>query len=286
MSMGLSVIVIAIIGAIVAVAAIVALVTWVASRGRPQPWQEPTVPDEHTVVTLQISAGEPDDPAVQRLVHDAAARQFAAFDHVQSVEVRRADGMSLGTVRRGERLRAAVELPDSLRVEHAPRRHGPSVTGSSGTPRRPLDIDPSEFASSDKPFADQFELPDTVRERITDPGNPTQVVAAILDQAGVAHRTEPGLLVADHTAIVLVGDGSGHSVSSDDLARAFLKFESAHVRDGVAVCLGYVNPQELHRRELLAPNLRHAGPEAIQRMADALRLGGDPMLFATGPAVR
>jgi hypothetical protein len=285
MSIGLSVIVIAIIGAIVAVAATVALVTWVASRGRPKPWQEPTVPDEHAVVTLQISTGEPDDPAVQRLVHDAAARQFAAFDHVKSVEVRRTDGMSLGTVKRDERMRPAADLPDSLRVEHAPRRHGPSVTGSSGTRRRPMDIDPSDFSSSDKLFADQFELPAAVRERITDPQSPTQVVAAILDQAGVAHRTEPGILVAEDTAIVLVGDGSGHTVTSDDLAKAFLRFESAHVREGVAVCLGYVNPQELHRRELLAPTLRHAGPEAIQRMADALQLGGNPVMFATGPAV-
>jgi len=282
MSAGLLVIIVAGLAAIVAVAAIVGLVTYVASRGRPKPWQAPQVPDAHSVVTLQITTGDPDDPAVQRLVREAAVRQFATFDHVQSVEVRRADDVVLGTVSRDQRLRPPVELPESLRVEHAPRRHGPNVTGTSGVPRRPLDIDPSDFAGSDKPFADQFDLPEEVRARIADPRSPMQVVEAILDQAGVEHRSEPGLVVAGDTAIVLVGDGRGHTVNSDELARAFLRFESAHVRDGVAVCLGYVNPQELHRRELLAPTLRHAGPEAIQRMADALRLGGNPVGFATG----
>lgn len=268
--------------AIVVIAAVIGVVTYVASRGRPKPWQEPAVPDANVVVTLPITSGTADDPAVQRLVRDAAARQFAAHAHVETVEVRRADDVVLDTVRRDEPLRPPVELPDSLHVERNRPRHGPNVTGSTPGPRTPLDVDPSDFATSDKPFADQFALPETVRARIDDPTSPTAVVAAILDEAGVAHRTEPGLVVAGDNAIVLVGDGSGHTVTSDDLARAFLRFESAHVRSGVAVCLGYVNPQELHRRELLAPTLRHAGPEAIQRMADALHLGGDPMVFASG----
>lgn len=281
MSLGLVVIVAAAM-AVVAIAAVVGVVVYAANRGKPRPWQPAEVPDAHSVLTLPLAAGEPSDPAVQRLVHDAAGRQFAAHAHVTSVEVRRSDGVVLGTVNRDERLRPAPDLPDTLHVEHARRRRGPSVTRSTGAPRRPLEIDPSDFATSDKPFADQFDLPDEVRTRIADPESPIEVIGAILTQAGVAHTSEPGVVVAGDTAIVLVGDGSGHTVTSDDLAKAFLRYEAAHVGSGVAVCLGYVNPQELHRRELLAPTLRHAGPEAIQRMADALQLGGDPVTFAMG----
>jgi hypothetical protein len=284
MSLGLVVIVAAVM-AVVAIAAVVGVVVYAANRGKPRPWQTTEVPDANSVVTLPLTAGEPDDPAVQRLVHEAAGRQFTAFGHVMSVEVRRSDGFVLGTVHRDERLRPAPDLPDTLHVEHARRHRGPSVTGSTGAPRRPLEIDPSDFATSDKPFADQFDLPADVRAAISDPESPAQLVGAILDAADVPYRSETGIVVAGNTAIVLVGDGTGHTVTSDELARAFLRFEAAHAADGVAICLGYVNPQELHRRELLAPRLRHAGPEAIQRMADALRLGGDPVAFATGTGI-
>ena len=276
------VVVIAVVMAVVVVAGIVAVVLYAASRGRPRPWRAPHIPDEHSVVTLSLTAGAPDDPAVQRLVREAAARQFAAFAHVESVEVRRGDGTVLGVVNRSESLRSTPAIPDALRVEHAPRRRGPRVTGSSSPPHPPVEFDPSDFATSDKPFAEQFDVPDIVRERIADPTSPSDVVEAILQAAGVSYTADQGVIVAGDTAIVLLGDGTGHTVTTDQLARGFLRFEATHARAGVAICLGFVNPQELHRRELLAPTLRHAGPEAIQRMADALRLGGNPVDFAAG----
>lgn len=283
--MATGVLIIGALAAIVVVAALIGVVAYVASRGRPQPWRAPEEPGSHDVITLDLPAGEADDPAVVRLVREAAGRRFAAFGHIETVEVVRPDGQTLGTVQRSERLRPTSDLPASLHAEHAPRPHTPSVTGSSGPQRQPLEIDLTELKESDKAFADAFALPDAVRARLNDPGNPTAVVAAVLDVAGVTHRAEPGIVVAGDTALVLIGDGSGHTVTRDDLSSGFLRFESAGVPRGVAICLGYVNPQELHRRELLAPALKHAGPEAIQRMADALALGGNPVAFAAGAGV-
>lgn len=282
MAAGLVIVVVA-LGAVVVVAAIAGAIAYAASRGRPKPWQAPEEPGTHDVVTLQLQGGEAGDPAVQRLVREAASRRFGLYPHIETVEVRRLDGAVLGRVDRKESLKPPPTIPQQLHVERAHRPHEPKVTESDRTSRSPLEIDPEDFATSDKPFADSFSLPDEVRERITDLDSPTAVVSAILAAANVSHRDEPGMIVAGDVAIVLVGDGTGHTVTGDDLSAGYLKFESAHVRDGVAICLGYVNPQELHRRELLAPALKHAGPEAIQRMADALALGGNPVAFAAGP---
>ena len=42
---------------------------------------------------------------------------------------------------------------------------------------------------------------------------------------------------------------------------------------------------DVRRREFLDPALLHSGPEGIQRMADAVSLGGNPMSFAAAPAL-
>jgi hypothetical protein len=43
--------------------------------------------------------------------------------------------------------------------------------------------------------------------------------------------------------------------------------------------------EDVHRREMLAPHVLHAGPDGIQRMADAVAVGADPLRFAVAPAV-
>jgi hypothetical protein len=39
---------------------------------------------------------------------------------------------------------------------------------------------------------------------------------------------------------------------------------------------------EISRRHALAPALLHAGPDGIQRMADAAAMGADPLDFVVG----
>lgn len=48
---------------------------------------------------------------------------------------------------------------------------------------------------------------------------------------------------------------------------------------------GRMDPADLGRREFLAPELRHVGARAIQRMADAVSIGADPLAFASAPPV-
>ena len=52
---------------------------------------------------------------------------------------------------------------------------------------------------------------------------------------------------------------------------------------GVAAALHAA--EDVRRREFLDPALLHSGPEGIQRMADAVSLGGNPMNFAAGHAL-
>ena len=54
---------------------------------------------------------------------------------------------------------------------------------------------------------------------------------------------------------------------------------------GVVLSPGFMHFLDVRRREFLDPALLHSGPEGIQRMTDAVSLGGNPMSFAAAPAL-
>lgn len=66
---------------------------------------------------------------------------------------------------------------------------------------------------------------------------------------------------------------------------AFLRIRSAGASRGIVLHLTWANPETLRRRELASPDVKHVGPESIQRMADAVVVGADPLGFVLGPAV-
>ena len=246
----------------------------------PRPW-------EHTeaggaVVVLDLVPSDPDHPSVRRLVEEAARRPLAADPDVDMVEVRDRDHRVLGRVHRPEPLRE-VSIPDDLHEPHTPRSRVPDPLGRSGTPRpRPAPGDePVEVAVP--PFADRFDLDERIRRAVRDPEDAVDVVRAILAVGGHAPEVHGDLLTSGDVAIVVLSD-AGHDRDAA-LSRAFLRIQQARVPRGVVVHLGWVNPEMLHRRQLAAPHVRHVGAEAIQRMADAVALGADPIDFVLGPAI-
>jgi hypothetical protein len=69
------------------------------------------------------------------------------------------------------------------------------------------------------------------------------------------------------------------------LNHAYRRFIQSGASRGVVLSAGFMQFLDVRRREFLDPALLHSGPEGIQRMADAVALGGNPMNFAAGPAL-
>ncbi|HXF72566.1 MAG TPA: hypothetical protein VNO79_08170 [Actinomycetota bacterium] len=118
------------------------------------------------------------------------------------------------------------------------------------------------------------------------PDDPTDLLRAILEAAGIPHRVDRDLIVAGELAIVVVEPDAGVVVGHDALNHAYLRIAGSGATWGLVIALGYVDPREVERREMAAPHVRHAGPDAVQRMADAAALGADPVRFALGIPVR
>jgi hypothetical protein len=246
----------------------------------PRPWErgEPG----GSVVVLDMVPDDPEHDSVQRLVEEVGRRALLAAPELDEVEVRDREGRALGTVRPPPPLPAELSLPPELHEPHTrPSRVPSPVPRESSTRHVPTDDRPVEHAHS--LFSEQFDLGPDIRGRLRDPDDPVDVVRAILETGGYEPEVSGDLLRLDHVAIVIL-PATWHA-TDDALARSFLRIQRARVERGVIIHLAWLNPETLRRREAAAPNVRHVGPEAIQRMADAVVAGADPITFAVGPAV-
>lgn len=270
---------------VIAVLAGTAYVVWRARPPTPErptpppPPSEPRITTPVTTLVLDVGPGDPDSPSVQRLVRAVALPVFDRSEDVEQVVVKDRDGNVVGRIERPEPAPTPHELsepPPDLRLH--PRAYEPShegVVGHAGA---------DQAAAEDAPtaFAERYDLPPDVRDRLRDVDDPADVVRAILEAAG-RPATVSGPSVLTDEELLIVVPGHRGVVTGEDLTQAYLRFETSHAPRGVAICLGYVDPDELRRREILTPNLRHTGHDAIQRMADAVALGADPLTFIDTP---
>jgi hypothetical protein len=271
---------------VVAVVAAVALAVGIRlGRGelppRPVPWDEKEARGD--VVTLDLSPQDPSHPSVQRLVQEVGRRALLAHPDIDAVEVRDRDGNVLGTVTHPPPLPAELSLPADLHEPHARRSHVPSPVGRFETHRPARGGVDEPVEQVHRPFAEQFDLDERIRAALTDPDEPVEVLRSVLQVAGHRPEVRGDLVLVDGLALLVMPD-PGPRVE-EALARAFLRIQQEHVPRGLIVHLGWVNPESLRGREAAAPHVRHVGPEAIQRMADAVAAGADPLTFAVGPAV-
>jgi len=241
-------------------------------------------------VTLELDDADPSSPIVRRLVHDAAARVFALLPDAVEVEVRARGGRVLGRVSRRSPPPPRIDVPPPL-YEPRPRRAAAPDPARhlreeelGGAARPPVASGPPE--PPPRTLLDRFELPPSVRDRVRNPDDPTDLLRAVLEAAGIPHRLDRDLVLAGDLAIAVVEPDAGVVVGHDALNHAYLRIAASGATRGLVIALGYVDPREVERREMAAPQVRHAGPDAIQRMADAAALGADPLRFALAIPVR
>jgi hypothetical protein len=234
-------------------------------------------------VTLPVEDADPESPATRRLVADAADRVLAADLEVVTVVVLSRGGRELGRIGRrpAESPRPFVDVPLALREPHGPRHVGPGqpVEREHGVGTAAHVRFEDKRPEPHRTLADHFELPDAVRERISNPEDPVQIVRAILEEAGVPIDVDDDFILAGDRALVVLRTRLRAAVGTEDLSAAFLRFQRSGAKRGVVVTAGTLYTHEMHRREALAPALLHTGPDGIQRMADAVAMGANPLDF-------
>jgi hypothetical protein len=242
-------------------------------------------------VTLDIAEADPASPAVQRLVHEAALGIFRTAPEAREVVVRTRAGTILGRVSREAPMPRTLSVSPALHEPHVRRTHVPDVLGglygSEPAPRPDRDRrTPDELAPPHRSLREQFDLPEAVRIRIGDPDDPIGLVRAILEAAGVRCEIDGDLIRVGGSALVILRTSGDVVIGHEALNHAYLRIVESGAQRGLVIALGFMDPREVERRETLAPQVLHAGPDGIQRMADAVSLGADPLRFAVAIPVR
>ena len=236
-------------------------------------------------VILEVDEADPASPAVQRLVHEVALGIFKTAPDAREVEVRTRAGTFLGRVSRETRMPRELTVSPVLHEPHVRRTHVPDVLGglhgSEPAPRPNRDRHtPGELAPPHRSVMDQFDLPEGVRAGIGDPDDPIDLVRAILEAAKVPCEIDGDLIRVGESALVILRASGDVVIGHEALNHAYLRMVRSGAQRGLVITLGFVDPREIKRREMLAPQVLHAGPDGIQRMADAVSLGAEPLRFA------
>lgn len=237
--------------------------------------------DHSAAAVLDIRDAPPDSPAVSRLVRETANAVFGSMPEVRHVEVHTPDGKVLGTQ---TRMPPAGPGPVSIPVGRPrPASPGPERHFRKRRSKRHRLVKLTSVVPP-RHFADRYELPESVRTRIRDPEDPVDVVRAVLEAAGGRPVVEGDTLKVGGWALVILAPHD-RVIDAQMLGHAFLRVEAARATSGVVIMLGFADVEDVRRRETVAPHVVHVGPSAIQRMADAVDLGLDPLRFVMLPTV-
>jgi hypothetical protein len=244
-------------------------------------------------IVLDVESADSDNPAAERLADDASMKVFAADPDVRCVDVLARDASLLG---RRERSRPSTPLPVRFRA-HRPRtsRHAhPDLTGHldedepfSLPPREePIEVLPRTQGGPVRVLADRFDLSPTVLTALRHPDDAVHLVRAILEAAGIEAERDGDLIrVGEVAIVVLPPPASGPWVTREALNHAYVRIEESGAVRGMVIAFGLLEYEDVRHREFAAPHIAHVGPEAVQRMADAAALGGDPVSFALGAPI-
>jgi hypothetical protein len=291
LAIGATLILLLIIGALRAQRAALERTRGAAERGSPAPFA--ATAERGAMVVLDVQHADPRSPAVERMVREAAARVYRMMPSAERVEVRSPSGLTLGVVERRPAPERRLEVPETLTEPRLPRSVGPDLTRHLGEPEeaepppsppaRPV-FTPAAPPAPRRPLSERFDLPEAVSERLRVTDDARDLVRAILEASGATVRVEGDVIHADgHAIVVLVP--SGHVVEPGSLDHAYLCIERAGAGRGIVIGMGILDVADIRRREALAPHVLHTGPDGIQRMADAVAIGEDPLRFAAGPAL-
>lgn len=251
-------------------------------RAEEQPASMPaTLVDDRAVVTVDVVVTDPGAPAAVRLIDDAARQAFSAFPRADEVEVRDRTGTVLS--RRRRETPREIEIPPDLYDPHVASRRTPEPRDEGGAAQLPTVSRDVDVNVAGRPLIERFELPEDVEAAVGDPNDAVEIVRALLEAAGHDLVVDGEVLVSGDEAVVVIRAPIGEPVAKDALNHAYRRFRESRARRGVVVSPGYMDPIDVRRRELFDPSLAHAGPDGLQRMADAVALGADPLRFVSAP---
>jgi hypothetical protein len=235
-------------------------------------------------VVLDLTVDDPSAPAVQRLALDLAARTFAHQPELRSLTIVDRTGRELLRTSREDAMTRAATLPPELSVGSGrQRRHAPDPlghratgTGTASGSTAPAEQEPIR-ALGPRPFAARFELSRAVTDRLGDPTDPGEVIAAILAAGGREVQRHGDLVVAGDIAVIAVDVGDD---AERALSRGFVRIRDSGMPRGIVIRLGYVDPALVRRHDRAAPHVHHLDVTSVQTMADATVVGADPIDLA------
>lgn len=246
---------------------------------RREPWTDATANRAGARIQLDLGGVDPDDPAVERLAREAARHALHVDPKLDHVEVVDRDGLLLVREAR-HRPHREVALPEVLSEPHTGRPHRPSPVRADEPERHPRRVPEPPPTVVEAPLADRLDLPARVRTRVRHPDRAVDVVHAILGAAGRPSTVDGDLVRCGEVAIVVVDPRVNAEAA---LTHGYLRVDATDAVRGLVIRTGYADPRLVRRREAAAPHVRHVGPDALQRMADAVAVGADPLRFAAGP---
>lgn len=239
-----------------------------------------TVSDDRVVLTLDLAGFDADSPAIERVVDDAAWQAFASFPAAKVVEVCDREGRRLGT--RTRDAGRTVTIPEDLYEPHLPRDHTPEPVSAGGERLPGVRREDLSAAAPGRPLLDRFDLPDGVAAAVTDPDDAVALVTALLEAGGHQVDADDDTVRVGDEVVIVIRAPIGEPLERDAVNHAYRRFQESGASRGVVVTPGFLDPRDARRREVLVPALRYAGPEGIQRMADSVAVGGDPLRFVAG----
>jgi hypothetical protein len=238
-----------------------------------------TVGSSEAHVTLPVDDVDPEHPPVRRLATDTAHRVLARDPAVTRVVVLSRSGRELARIDRAAVAPRLVDVPTALLEPHAPRHPGPREPALADEPvHGPGNVGFAERRPEPRrSLAEHFELAEDTRGRIRDAEDPVDVVRAIFESSGLPFDMDGNLLRRGGRCVIVAHTPIHTPVDAETLNAAFMRFERTGAGRGVFVTAGVLHASDVHRREVLAPALHHVGPSGIQRMADAVAVGADPL---------
>jgi hypothetical protein len=272
---------------VVIVMIVAAAIFWGMRRSAPErkpaveePWKNTSPTGERVV--LDLVASDPDHPSVKRLAFDAGRQALEGSPDVDRVEVVDREGTLITTVERDQPLPKELAVPATLHEPHARASRAPSAVPREGGGMPQVEHDPAAQVPA-RLFADRFDLGPAIRDRIRDPESPTDVIRAVLAAGGHSPTVDRDLIRVGETAVVVIPDV--RDGAKEAINHAYLRYKETDAQHAILIRLGYVAPDIVRRHDAATPDVRHASSDAVQRMADAVAIGADPLAFAVGPSV-
>jgi hypothetical protein len=136
-----------------------------------------------------------------------------------------------------------------------------------------------------RPLGEVLDLPARVRRVLQDSDDPMAIIRTLLEADGPPVSVDRDVLVSKDRVLVVLDVRIGDPVTADMLNHAYRRFKQTGASVGVVVSPGIMPLAEVRRREMFDPALLHAGLDGLQRMADAVDVGADPLDFVAAPAV-